>query len=97
VTKNFSITITADNARVVGAPPVGTATIQEAYDICPSGGIVQIQALQFIENLVCDHPVSVKIEGGYDSNYNNNSTYTVINGSMTVRDGTVVVENIIIQ
>ena len=97
VTKNFSITISSDNARVVGAPPIGSMTIQASYDICPTGGIVQIQALDFIENLKCDHPVSVKLEGGYDPDFTNNSSYTVINGSMTVSDGTVTVENLIVK
>jgi hypothetical protein len=85
------------NARVVGTPPISTATIQEAYDISPTGGIVQIQALDFIENLVCDHPISVKLEGGYDANYTDNSSYTTIHGTVTISNGTVVVRNIIIK
>jgi hypothetical protein len=96
-TKNFSISIDSDNARVEGAPPVGTMTLQEAYDICSDGGTIQAQALVFNENVLFDHNISVKLEGGYDPDYQGNTSYTTIDGSMRVTEGEVVVENIVIQ
>lgn len=96
-TRNFSIAIESNDARVVGAPPTGTSTLQDAYDICPDGGTIQAQALIFTEHLLCDHPLTVRLIGGYDPDYTGNPSFTVIRGSLRVNDGKVVIENIIVQ
>jgi len=73
------------------------STIQAAYDTCSTGAIIQIQAIDFNEYLYFGRDVSITMKGGYDADYTSNPSYTTVKGSLTISDGTVVVENIIIQ
>lgn len=78
-------------------PPEYYYTLQEAYDACSPGETIQIQALTFYEDLLCDQNVNIRLSGGYDVNYSGNTSYTTINGTLTITNGTVELENIIIQ
>jgi hypothetical protein len=72
-------------------------SIQDAYYNAYDGESILSQALQFNENVTLDNNVLVAIKGGYDSTFATNPSQTVINGSLTITDGTVVVENLVIQ
>ena len=56
-----------------------------------------IQAAAFSEDLFCDRNVFVTLKAGYNAYFTNNSLHTIINGKLIISDGTVVIENIIIQ
>ena len=71
--------------------------IQDAYYWAWDGNIIEIQALQFNENLIFDTNKTVILRGGFNSTYSTNPSSTTINGSITISDGTVVVENIVIM
>ncbi len=73
------------------------SVVQTAYDTATNGIIIQSQALEFSENVHFDHNISVTLKGGYDPSFTNNPSYTTIHGSMTISNGTVVVERIIIK
>jgi hypothetical protein len=110
-TKNFSITIQSSNVRIWREPPPGDPfpiyhdAIQDAYDdlALSNDDSIQCQALVFNENVQCDLDVAVTLKGGYDSNFTSNPGYTTIHGiivgqpTLTIINGTVTVENIIIQ
>jgi hypothetical protein len=98
-TKNFSITIESFPVRILRIPPIYHSAIQNAYDdsALSDSDVIQCQALVFNENLQCDMNMSVTLKGGYDPDFTNNLNYTTINGSLTITNGTVIVENIIIQ
>jgi hypothetical protein len=93
--KQLSVTITQ-------TPPVMTSsnsfsTIQAAYDTCSTGTTIQIQAIDFDEYLYFGRDISITLKGGYDADYTSNLSYTTISGSLTISQGTVVLENIVIQ
>ncbi len=101
-TKNFLITIQSSNARIWRKPPLSPiyhSTIQAAYDDpdLSDGDIIQCQALVLNENILCDFNVAVTLEGGYNTDFTSIIGHTTINGQMTISNGTVVVENIVIQ
>jgi|GEM_PF-3462239 len=93
---NLSISIYGYPVKI-GTPPIYYSTLQDAYDACSNGNIIEIQALEFYEDLSCDQNVSILLKGGYDADYTSNSSYTTINGTLTISNGTIEVENIIIQ
>jgi hypothetical protein len=96
VYKNLSITVLSYPVRIA-SPLSYYLNIQDAYDACFNANIIQIGATEFIEDLYLDKNVSIILKGGYDSNYNNNSSYTAVKGKLTITHGTVEIENLIIQ
>jgi hypothetical protein len=40
---------------------------------------------------------TVTLEGGYDCTYSSNPGFTTVNGTLTIKDGKVTVENLIIK
>jgi hypothetical protein len=72
------------------------ATIQAAYNNATSGD-VDSMALHFTEDLNFNSDKSVILKGGYNSTFGDNPSYTTLNGSLTISNGTVTVENLIIQ
>lgn len=101
-------TIMLDGDTVLTTDPVrierGTeyhTTIQNAYDAAIEDDVIQIQALYFNEGaLSFDDDISnktVTLKGGYNAAYSANPTASTIVGNVTISDGTVVMDNIIIQ
>lgn len=93
--KNLSITVLSLPVRV-GDPPVYYSYIQDAYD-ASIGNIIEVGATDFVEDLFFDINVSIMLKGGFNSDYTDNPSYSIVNGSVTISDGTVEVENLIIQ
>ncbi len=73
-------------------------SMQEVYDNnLDPGETLQVQALNFTENLTLDQDKIVTIAGGYDCAYANSGMGTTLNGVLTITSGTLVVSNFIIQ
>jgi hypothetical protein len=72
-------------------------TIEDAYTNATTGTVIQIRDTDFTENLVFNNNVSVTLKGGYDATFTNNSSHTIVHGSMKISNGKVVVENVVIQ
>ncbi len=84
------------------SPPVCIAgacyrTLQEAYNAAFEGDIIQSQAVTLIENPDFYLTKSVTIQGGYDCDYSTQTGKTIINGNMTVSNGTVIIGDFILQ
>jgi photosystem II stability/assembly factor-like uncharacterized protein len=90
-------TIPEPPVRIEGAPPAYFSALQTAYDSASDDDTLQSQALHFNGNLFFDKNISVKLKGGYDAMYTNNPSNTTVNGTLTISDGSVIVENVVIQ
>lgn len=76
---------------------LGTS-IQTVYDNnAIEADIINVQAVDFIENLTFGRPIQITLAGGYNCPYTANPSDTAIHGSLTITDGTVTVANILIQ
>jgi parallel beta-helix repeat protein len=71
--------------------------LQDAYNGAVDGDTIQSQAVIFSENLDFNRNISITIMGGSDCNYLTNIQKSVVNGTVTIRGGTVTMENIIIR
>jgi hypothetical protein len=71
--------------------------IQDAYKDAVDGDTIQSQAVFFSENLDFSRNISVTIMGGYDCSFSSNVQKSVVNGTVTIRNGTATIENIIIR
>ena len=58
--------------------------------------IIQIKAATIKENILHDRDIILTLSGGYDCNFSDNLSTSSIN-SLTIKNGTVVIENLIIK
>ena len=72
-------------------------TIQNGIDSADAFAPIYITQETYNENVILDDPKALSLEGGCDTSFTNCLSMTTINGSLTISDGTLVVENIILQ
>jgi len=72
-------------------------SLQAAYDAAATGSIIKLWAVDFTEDIFCNRPVEMTFQGGYDSGYTAATGETVINGTVSISDGTVTVDGLSIQ
>ncbi len=92
VTANYGAC--SDSVRIAGVTPVYFSTLQEAYTASDAGATIQIQTLSLTEELTINK--SIVLQGGYDCNFTTVIGSTTINGDVTISNGIVTIENIIL-
>ncbi len=72
--------------------------IQSVYNVAFSGQTIMIQALGLTETLLLNLNIDVMLQGGYECGFPSAPPgRSTIKGSLTISDGTVTIENLIIQ
>jgi hypothetical protein len=96
--KNLSIIVGSLPVRY-GSPPTNPdALIQSAYGQCADDYIIQVQAIEFpTSDILFNRPITIILQGGFDENFTDNPSFTTINGTLTIQDGIVIIENIIMK
>jgi hypothetical protein len=90
----FSVaTCSNDPVRINRTFPLYFSTLQAAYSAAVHGDIIQSRALEFTEDISVNQNMSVTISGGYNCDYSNNAGQTILNGTMTISNGTTAIEN----
>jgi sugar lactone lactonase YvrE len=72
-------------------------SIQNGIDSAQSFMIMEITQETYNEDIILDDPKVVTLQGGWDTNFTSSSSYTAINGSITITNGTMIIENIIVK
>ena len=72
-------------------------TLRSAYASATNGTSLQVQALEFAEDLILQNSASVVLKGGYECNYSANPGVSVVRGKVIVGGGTVTIANIVIR
>ncbi len=83
--------------RIDGTPPSYFNFMQDAYVNAVNSDIIQSKDTTLTENLSINLIKSVTFEGGYDCSYTVNTGMTTIEGTLTINDGTVTIENFKLQ
>jgi len=73
------------------------STIQAAYDAAEDTNIIRIWAVVYSEDVICNRPVGVVFQGGYDSGYSAIVGDIVLSGTLTVTDGSVIADGLAIM
>ncbi len=95
---SLSIEVIDPLVKIPGAAQPYYSLIQDAYNnSAADGDEIQCRASTFAENLNFDRNITITLKGGYDSGFMSNLSSTTINGSLTISNGTITVENIVIQ
>lgn len=71
--------------------------IHDAYAAMSVGGTIQARNVEFTENLLLNKAIAVSLKGGYESGYVVSSGYSTINGTVSIAQGTLVMDRIIIR
>lgn len=74
-------------------------TLQEAYQnpATLSDMTMQVRINTFVENLILDRTIDVKIKGGYDPNFQATSDYSIVQGSVSIISGSLTVDGVVIR
>ncbi|HSW65192.1 MAG TPA: hypothetical protein VLH56_18070 [Dissulfurispiraceae bacterium] len=70
------------------------ATIQDAFNTVEDGGVIKLHSTIFNEDVVLNRSVGVTLQGGFNSDFTDRSGSSEINGSITIRDGTLTVDGV---
>jgi PKD repeat protein len=73
------------------------ATLQDAYDAATNGDTIQVQAKLLSGNLNANRNISVTLEGGHNCDYTTISGLTTFTGDITISNGTLTIENFLLQ
>jgi hypothetical protein len=90
-TANFLLS----NTVQLGADKYGS--LSGAYAVAPAQSVIQTREVTFIEDLTLNRAIPVTIKGGCDSTFASCSGYTTINGTLTIRKGSLVAERLRLQ
>jgi hypothetical protein len=71
--------------------------LQTAYNSAGSGANIQSKVATYTGNFTAGQSKTVTIKGGYDCSFTTNSGTTIINGNMTINNGTAIIEGIKVQ
>jgi hypothetical protein len=71
--------------------------LQTGIDSSESFSIINVTQETYTENIVFNSPKYFSLRGGWDLTFTNPSSYTVIQGSLTISNGKLIVEYIILR
>jgi YVTN family beta-propeller protein len=72
-------------------------SIQDAYNASGDGYTIEIQSEIFTEDLMLDHYKTVTLQGGYNTDFDAILGDTILNGSITIVNGMISIENLILR
>jgi hypothetical protein len=83
--------------KIDSGTPSYYTSLQTAYDAVSNGGTILAVDSIFTENLSFDIDKTVTLSGGYDGTFTIITGDTVLNGDMTIGNGSVTIENVQVQ
>lgn len=85
--------------RIAGTSPVYYDTLQGAYNAASAGAVIQTLTTTStpLGALIMNGGKAVTLKGGYNGDYSSNSGYTTSVGTLTVVNGTLTVENVVVN
>jgi hypothetical protein len=103
LTGDVSVTATFEDlghsVYIPGEPPGSGyySTLQEAYNGAPAGATIEAWDISYVENLECGQDKGVTIKGGYDTGYGAQVGITTLDGTLTIRRGSLTVERLVVK
>lgn len=73
------------------------ASIQAAYNVIGDNSTLKLWATTYTESLTCNRPITTTLQGGYDSGYSSIVGDPILNGDLTINDGTVIADGLVIR
>lgn len=85
--------------RIAGTSPVYYDTLQGAYNAASTGAVIQALTTTStpLGTLTMNGGKAITLKGGYNGDYSSNSGYTTSVGTLTVVNGSLIVENVVVN
>jgi hypothetical protein len=83
-------------ACVEGTPMVCYSSLQSAYNHAGPDGAIRALGVPLHEDLTASSSNQITISGGYNSDYSSVTGFTTLNGTLTIKDGSLTLENLVI-
>ncbi len=99
---NTSVTATFTNdldhvARINYQTPLYFPSLQAAYTTALTGNTIQVWGMELSESCLFNRNLSVFLKGGYDDSYLSSGGVTTIHGNITITNGTVRVDKLVVK
>ncbi len=79
-----------------GSKSLCFTSIQDGIDSVESVTVIEVTQETYNENIILDFDQVITLQGGWDTNFTSCLSYTTIQGSITITNGTMILENIIV-
>lgn len=87
----------AHQVSIGGTATTYYSTIQAAYNAATNGDVIRLWATVYNESLICDRPLEVTFQGGYDSSFTSITGEVILNGSLSIANGLVIADGLTIH
>ena len=86
--KNVTATFDQLNSvRIRGNPPVLYQSFDAAYGVASNGAVIEMQADDYIGDIILNRVLAFTIMGGYDSSFSSLTGRTVLRGKLSIQKG----------
>ena len=96
-TTTASFTAAGPYVQLMGPPVQPFSLLQQAYDTALTGMVIKAQATVLTETLILNSPILVIIKGGYGSDFSVQNGMTTVKGTLTISQGSLVVDRLVIK
>ena len=86
--------------RIYGTPPAYYPTLQQAYNAAagaPAAVLMQAQGVTMAGSLTLNAAKNIVLKGGYDKTFTSQTGITIVDGSVTVSKGSLIVDELSIR
>jgi hypothetical protein len=97
MTPGSTTAVCPENAITIQGTSNYYTSIQTAYAATATDQTILMQAMDFDENPIFAGNINISLKGGYICDFSSKTGKSVISGSLTIRRGSVILENIIIR
>ncbi len=104
LTMNNDVEVTAHfescsdrRVRIAGESAEYFTALQDAYDSAVQGDSIQVQNTLLTDDLIANRNISITITGGYSCDFSAVTGNTEIAGTLTISDGMISLEHLVVQ
>jgi hypothetical protein len=96
VTATFSVSC-IDRLVAIGGNAPYYSKIQTAYNTASTGDVIELQSSDFNEHLELRNDTRIKLSGGFGCDFSTISGFTIVHGDISIKNGTLIAERLIIK
>lgn len=95
---SFNVSLTGSAfypyVKIARTPAAYFSTLQAAYDAAADGETIQSQAVTFVEDLNINRAVTVRLDGGFNSDFSTVTGQSIVHGQIHTISGAMTITNL---
>lgn len=93
--KNVTATFNVVPRTRIGSKVYGS--LGAAYSAAIDGNTIEAKNIIFTNNFICNRPIKVTLQGGYDDSFSTHNDFTYVDGTFTISTGSIILDRIVIK